>query len=195
MLAKLDDIVYHAASKPLIDLLQKWFHWNRFQLIATCLKSMLIFDRLLGILFALVSIIAVFVGIPVNEVMTPIVFAVLLITAVVCKAHMLKPLISDLSECAHAFENDGWPKPSTRMIVRKFRAQSVSEFDLAWSICTIAFCGFVWVADTTQGILISAFVLYYLTELFEDHLWRSSDVDPRDRRSVLEPKGEASSAS
>lgn len=195
MLTKLDDLIYHAASKPLIDLLQKWFHWNRYQLIAGCLKKLMMFCA--GIVVVGVFVTASQWWARREMMILETAILLIIIVLVLVSAKKWRPLITDLQECSTAFEEGRRPTMSMATVdhqafLRSYRATHVFE------CCSELGLVVTYVLRDDMYDIASLWALTFLvtaTTVFEGHLWRSSDLDPRDRRSIMEPERETSSAS
>lgn len=194
MLEKLDDLVYNAASRPLIELLQKWFHFNRFRLIASCLLGIVELWKWLILVMCTFTLAGTYIGLPVNVIVLANVIIGVILIAGEFRARIVRSVIPDLLKCSIELESGKWPKPSTGMIARKTRLHYARGRNI---LMVIVFMTLYVVATTTgpSAPVLLPFLFFEVSQMLEGHLWRSSDVDPKDRRTITEPERQASSAS
>lgn len=182
----LDDVVYNAVSKPLFELLQKWFHWNRFQLISACLLAEAVASACVGI-----GILVPIGHRDVNGV--DLIFGLVFSMTTVVNCAKYTAVKMDLKACSDVFESGGMPKPSTKMLMYMASAAHRDEIAAIFFMLSAA----MWLVSLFSGgslIVMFIFVLW-TTALFNRHLWRSSDIDPKDRKTLLNSKEHPASAS
>lgn len=181
----LDDVLYNAVSKPLFELLQKWFHWNRFQLISSCLLGESIVCGVIGLL-ALASNVFGSPSAP-NTVM-----GLIYIAATAANFARYAAVKGDLKACSDTFESGGYPKPSTRMVMYRIRMARRDEIPALFFVLS----AILWLCSLFDGGSMGLLFLLvlWITALFNRHLWRSSDIDPKDRMTLLSAKKTAASS-
>ena len=182
-----DRFVHVRVMNPMFELVQRWFHWNRFQLITRSLQLQWIAYLLAGIGYFLLISFTTGINVP-----TSLISGFLLWTGI-SNMFVARHLMPDLHKMSATFEEGGSPKPTTQVLLRRARAQRLRPMLTAGTAHLVGYsAGLVAVQALTLTVL--CLVFGFAMEMTEAHLWDSKDVDPHSRRSVLEPDGEVQSA-
>lgn len=182
LLHRLDSLMHNWVFNPLFMWIQRWFHWNRFQLITPARYTVMV-SRLLVAFVALYKVV-----VPEESSTQPW----LLWTVIALQAAMIstglktareeKPLLEAAS--GH-FERTG--RATAWALVRSKKGEGVRMMSNIAIICFLSLLILELVQDHRVSALGTILLVEALLRAVESHLWSTDDINPGDREHIFDP--------